>query len=66
MQEFEDLARIRPNMKKTAVYLAGCTEELKKQIFEVLDIKEDALLMRYLGVPLVTSRLTRRDCIPLV
>lgn len=54
------------NVVKNGVYFRGCSSVLKEQIVTCLGFAEDYLPIRYLGVPLISSKLSRDDCSVLI
>lgn len=61
LHKFGGGSGLHPNMMKSAIYLARCDEEIKKDSVEKLGVQEGELPVRYLGVPLTSYRLTE-DC----
>ncbi|XP_074297994.1 uncharacterized protein LOC141628795 [Silene latifolia] len=51
---------------KSNVYFNGVPAGLKNQILQVSGLIEGKLPFRYLGVPIKTTRLTSKDCKPLI
>jgi hypothetical protein len=60
--EFEGLSGLRANPAKSSVFCAGMSLAEKGDILELMEMKEGPLLVRYLGVPLITKRLSAADC----
>ena len=54
------------NTNKSCLFLAGVEEEVFNSICQFLQYTIRALPMRYLGVPLITSKLKKEDCNELV
>ena len=55
---------IKPS--KSEVLCSSISDSSKKQILEVLQFKEGSLLVRYLGMPLIPSKFSFKDCQPLL
>ncbi|XP_071719190.1 uncharacterized protein [Rutidosis leptorrhynchoides] len=55
-----------PSMPKSKAFFANVRQSLKDQIMDILPFEEGSLLVKYLGVPLISSRLYYRDCKVLV
>lgn len=53
---------MKANRSKSSIFLAGVPNDLKQDILEMLHMSEGNLPVRYLGVPLITKRLTSTDC----
>ncbi|GAA0162359.1 hypothetical protein LIER_18465 [Lithospermum erythrorhizon] len=66
LTKFSEIAGLSPNLSKNSLYCAGIGAELQMKISQVLGIGIDRLPMKYLGVPLITARLSKRDCRGLV
>lgn len=56
---------LQPNMMKSASYFSGVPTALKLSFLELMGISEGHLPVKYLGVPLISSRLTSTDCLVL-
>jgi hypothetical protein len=66
LDRFSTLSGLAINLAKSSLYLSGITSDLRNTITEQLGIHETSLPVRYLGVPLLSSRLTHTDCLPLL
>lgn len=66
LAEFEHISGLKANPSKSSVFLAGVAEDVKQNILNTLHMPEGTLPVRYLGVPLITKRLTSIDCEALV
>jgi hypothetical protein len=66
LNEFEDLSGLKANPSKSYVFIAGVPPLVKQRILHVLQMPEGVLPMRYLGVPLITKRLSAVDCESLI
>jgi hypothetical protein len=64
--EFEALSRLRANPAKSTCFCAGISDQIKGEVVSLLQISEGSFPIRYLGVPLITKRLTAVDCKMLV
>lgn len=53
-------------MGKTEIFAAGVSTDLMEEIVRITGFKVGHLLVRYLGVPLVTRKLSIKDCEPLI
>ncbi|KAL0293626.1 UNVERIFIED_CONTAM: putative ribonuclease H protein [Sesamum calycinum] len=54
------------NPAKSQIILSRAVQQERRQIVEYLGFQEGSLPVRYLGVPLTSSRLTIADCRPLI
>jgi hypothetical protein len=64
--EFEGLSGLRANPDKSLAFCAGISGRDKKTLLSLLQMSEGTLPVRYLGVPLITKRLSAVDCVTLV
>jgi len=66
LAEFEALSGLKANPSKSLVFLARVTPAAKHNLFELLHMLKRVLPMRYLGVPLISKRLSAADCDSLI
>nr|GEV45520.1 reverse transcriptase domain-containing protein [Tanacetum cinerariifolium] len=66
LDEFKDASGLNPSMPKSKAYFYNVLNHTKLAILHVLPFEEDRLRVKYLGVPLVSSRLIFRDCKELI
>ncbi|XP_077249094.1 uncharacterized protein LOC143888524 [Tasmannia lanceolata] len=66
LQSFKLISSLDFNVQKSEAFLSGTTEQLKNQICASLCINEGSLPIKYLGLPLITKRLSSQDCQPLL
>jgi len=66
LDRFSTLSGLTINLTKSSLYLSGIDGSLRSTFSTQLGIPEKTLPVRYLGVPLLSSRLSHADCIPLV
>ena len=64
--EFQDLSGLYPNPNKSDIFLSGALNAEREQIICILGFREGELPMKYLGVPLLLSRLKVVYCKGLV
>ena len=57
---------LKANIHKSQMFLGGCHNSLHYQCLQILGFQEGELPMRYLGVPITASRLTKLECTELV
>jgi hypothetical protein len=62
LMEFEDLSGLKANTLKSSFYCSGISKKVKQILLSSMQMKEGKLLVRYLGVPLISSRLSSADC----
>jgi len=58
MESFSDLSGLIPNPEKSSLFLSGIPDGVKTQIKECLYMEEGKLHVRYLGVPLISKKLS--------
>ncbi|KAL2228422.1 UNVERIFIED_CONTAM: hypothetical protein Sindi_1821900 [Sesamum indicum] len=63
---FGNWSGLRLNVQKSYLILSRSTQGLKEEMLAVLEFQKGHLPMRYLGLPLISSRLSLSDCHPLL
>ncbi|KAL2249911.1 UNVERIFIED_CONTAM: hypothetical protein Sindi_2464800 [Sesamum indicum] len=66
LERFGDWSRLRLNAQKSHLILSRAAQGLKEELLTMLQFQEGQLPMRYLGLPLISSRLLISDCLPLL
>ena len=66
MNLFYHYSGLQINCEKCELFSLGIKGDSLQEIQQVIGFKLGNLPVRYLGVPLVTRRLTEKDCSPLV
>lgn len=66
LEKFSATSGLNVNPQKTQVYFGAVPEETKQQILQGLGFIEGKLPVRYLGLPLISAKLTRTDCLPVI
>lgn len=64
--QFADTTGLRVNLQKSQVFFCGVNEELKQQLINQLGFSEGKLPIKYLGLPLIASKLSIDDCGPIL
>nr|KAJ0222221.1 hypothetical protein LSAT_V11C200063020 [Lactuca sativa] len=62
LDEFAGVAGLNPNLAKSHIFFGNVKANMKKKILDSLAFVEGKLPMRYLGLPLISTRLFIRDC----
>ncbi|CAH1439107.1 unnamed protein product [Lactuca virosa] len=62
MDEFAGTAGLIPNLSKSHIFFGNVKEPFKSAIFDILPFIEGKIPMKYLGIPLISTRLFNRDC----
>ncbi|KAL0307754.1 UNVERIFIED_CONTAM: hypothetical protein Sangu_3013700 [Sesamum angustifolium] len=65
LSEFANLSGLNVNPTKSQIILSRAVQQERQQIIDFLGFQEGSLPVKYLGVPLTSSRLTLADCRPL-
>ncbi|GJZ97566.1 hypothetical protein Tco_0670019 [Tanacetum coccineum] len=63
--EFKEASGLTPSLPKSTPYFCNVLNYTKLDILNILPFEEGKLPVKYLGVPLVPSRLLYRDCLML-
>jgi len=66
LQNFQQLAGLQANQAKPHLVCGGCDPLLQKKCLDITGYQEGALPMRYLGVPITGSKLSKMECRSLV
>ncbi|KAJ8435469.1 hypothetical protein Cgig2_021102 [Carnegiea gigantea] len=66
LNSFHGCAGLKVNMEKSQMALGGCHGDLYNQCMQITGFKDSSFPLRYLGVPITASRLTKNECTELV
>ena len=66
LDDFYTFTGLCANPSKSCIFLTSVSEEASNQICQVLQFNIGTLPLKYLGVPLITTKLKKRDCTDLV
>nr|GFB74026.1 hypothetical protein [Tanacetum cinerariifolium] len=66
LKEFSGVSGLVPNLSKSLVFFGNVYESLKFEILHVLPFAVGCLPVRYLGLPLCSSRLSKAHCSSLI
>ncbi|GKC16251.1 putative RNA-directed DNA polymerase [Tanacetum coccineum] len=66
LDEFKNASGLVPSLPKSTAYFCNVLNHVKLSILQILPFEEGRLPVKYLGVPLVSSRLMVRDCNELI
>ncbi|KAL2237581.1 UNVERIFIED_CONTAM: putative mitochondrial protein [Sesamum indicum] len=66
LDRFAEWSGLRLNIQKSHLILSRSAQDRREQMLAVLGFQEGHLPMRYLGLPLLSSRLSISDCQPLL
>ncbi|XP_022040407.1 uncharacterized protein LOC110942954 [Helianthus annuus] len=59
---FSNMSGLIPSIPKSTVFFCNVPNNVKQSILNILPFVERSLPVRYLGVPLISSRLLYKDC----
>ncbi|GJU66148.1 putative reverse transcriptase domain, reverse transcriptase zinc-binding domain protein [Tanacetum coccineum] len=66
LDEFKDVFGLVLSLPKSTIYFCNVLNHMKIAILQILPFEEGRLLVKYLGVPLVSTRLVYMDCKELI
>jgi len=66
LQKFHDCLGLKGNIQKSQMVFGGTSHDLQTKYMEVTGLSECSLSLKYLGVPVTASRLTKMECRGLV
>nr|GEU33545.1 hypothetical protein [Tanacetum cinerariifolium] len=66
LEEFKHASGLVPSISKSTAYFCNVLNHVKRSILDILPFEEGRLPVKYLGVPLISSRLIFRDCKELI
>ncbi|GJV27544.1 putative RNA-directed DNA polymerase [Tanacetum coccineum] len=64
--EFSKVSGLVPNLDKSVAFFGNVPNHSKRAILRIMSFAKGSLLIRYLGVPLISSRLYKKLCDPLI
>ncbi|XP_050222523.1 uncharacterized protein LOC126672611 [Mercurialis annua] len=62
LNSFKNSSGLSVNPTKSQIFFCNIDSSLKVRICEILGFKEGVLPLRYLGIPLISTRLSKTDC----
>ncbi|GJV90198.1 putative RNA-directed DNA polymerase [Tanacetum coccineum] len=62
LEEFKLASGLVPSVPKSTAYFCNVLHHVKNAILSIMPFAEGELPVKYLGVPLISSRLLNRDC----
>ena len=65
-EEFAAISRLNISLEKLTLYIAGTSADTETEILSSCPLASGRLPVRYLGLPLLTKRMTITDYMPLV
>ncbi|KAL0433838.1 UNVERIFIED_CONTAM: LINE-1 retrotransposable element O protein [Sesamum latifolium] len=66
LETFAGLFGLQANPSKSNLIISASARNMKEALLALLDFREGTLPIKYLGLPLLSSRLTIADCKPLL
>lgn len=64
--DFELLTGLGVNCRKSAICFSNCSASLKSSIMNSLAIEDKYMPIKYLGIPLIPTRMKMEDCRPIL
>ncbi|KAK1429871.1 hypothetical protein QVD17_12158 [Tagetes erecta] len=62
LNEFTRMSGLVPSIPKSTIYFCNVQEPVRMNILSIMPFVEGSLPVKYLGVPLISSRLLYKDC----
>ncbi|GJU00845.1 reverse transcriptase domain, reverse transcriptase zinc-binding domain protein [Tanacetum coccineum] len=62
LEEFKRTSGLVPSIRKSTTFFCNVLNHVKLAILNIMPFSEGGLLVKYLGVPLISSRLLNKDC----
>ncbi|XP_022040602.1 uncharacterized protein LOC110943154 [Helianthus annuus] len=66
LKMFSSASGLVPSLPKSTVYFGNVPRNIKQEILNIMPFQEGSLPVRYLGVPLISTKLYYKDCKVLV
>ena len=66
LEEFSSVSGLKVNLQKSTIFFGGLSKPEQDNILQILPFTIGKLPVRYLGVHLITKKLSIKDCKPLV
>ncbi|KAL0292609.1 UNVERIFIED_CONTAM: hypothetical protein Scaly_2581600 [Sesamum calycinum] len=66
LSEFATFSGLKVNPAKSQIILSRAVQQQRQQLLDCVGFQEGSLPIKYLGIPLSSSRLTIADCRPLI
>lgn len=66
LRQFHDSADLKANLGKSPIVFGGCPPTAQDQCLQMTGLTENHFPIKYLGVPITSSRLTKIECNGLV
>ena len=64
--KFEQFSGLQVNKQKSAIFMDGVSDDIKTDLLNTTGFGLGRFPMKYLGVPLISTRLSQSDCQPLL
>ncbi|GKC88484.1 RNA-directed DNA polymerase, eukaryota, reverse transcriptase zinc-binding domain protein [Tanacetum coccineum] len=66
LDSFSEMSGLYPNLSKSTIFCGSMKSKDIEEILQILPFKQGKLLVRYLGVPLVSKKIGAKDCKSLI
>lgn len=61
---FSSISRLLPNKEKNMCFFANVADDIQIRVLNITGFQKGSLPIRYLGLPLISTKLSHRDCNP--
>lgn len=66
LDDFSSLSGLKANPAKSNIFLSGVHNNSRQQLIDIFGYNVGSLPIRYLGIPIISSKLSHLDCSPLL
>ena len=66
LKRFENFSGLQVNNQKSAIFLFGVNDDVKNDLLNTTGFSSGSFPMKYLGIPVISTRLSHCDCQPLL
>lgn len=63
--EFGEMSGLKPNLQKSNVFLSCVSDDMAQRLCSIVEMPRGSLPVRYLGLPLISTKLGYHDCQPI-
>ncbi|XP_021985761.1 uncharacterized protein LOC110881945 [Helianthus annuus] len=62
LNRFKDMSGLHPSLAKSTIFMCNIDRRTKRRILRIVPFQQGEFPIRYLGVPLITTKLSYKDC----
>ncbi|GAV91933.1 zf-RVT domain-containing protein [Cephalotus follicularis] len=66
MDRFKEVSGLPAGLEKSSIFFCNTKRRTRDHILSMTQFRQGVLPVKYLGLPLITSRLKKRDCTPII